>query len=685
MPNRLHHEKSPYLLQHADNPVDWYPWGEEALARARNEDKPVFLSIGYSTCHWCHVMEHESFEDREVARLLNEHMVSIKVDREERPDVDDIYMKVCQMLTGRGGWPLSIFMTPDCRPFFAGTYFPREGRMGMSGFKDIIRSVARLWSQDRDRLLQACDQIMGAMREPEPRRDAAEPGPDVLARGYGQLRRMFDSQWGGFGGAPKFPTPHHLTFLLRWHVRHPESEALEMVERTLAGLRNGGVFDQVGLGFHRYSVDERWLVPHFEKMLYDQALLAMAYIEAFLVTGNESHADAARDVLKYVMRDMQGGHGGFLSAEDADSEGVEGLFYVWTPDQVKAVLGEERADLFCGFYDITAAGNFEHYRSIPHRPKSIEVFAGMRGVGAEELTGILEACRRELYTEREKRIHPLKDDKVLTSWNGLMIAALARGFQAVGEPLWLHSAIRAADFVAGSLIDDSGRLRRRYRDGDVAHLGCLDDYAFFVWGLVDLYEASLDVRFLEKALTLNADMLRLFWDEAGGACFFTGSDGEPLIVRDKPIHDGAIPSGNSVAALNLLRLGRMTGDTRLEELGEQILRTFYASVAEAPSAYTQFLNALDFALGPGQEVVVAGDAEATDFRRMLEVVHTTFAPRRVVVGRVNGPGSHRIVELCPYLKSLPPAEGGARVYFCENHACQRPIEDLESLERVLGR
>ena len=685
MPNRLQHEKSPYLLQHADNPVDWYPWGQEALSRARSDDKPIFLSIGYSTCHWCHVMEHESFEDAEVARLLNEHVVSVKVDREERPDVDDIYMKVCQMLTGRGGWPLSIFMTPDCRPFFAGTYFPREGRMGMAGFKDIIQSVARLWRQDRNRLLQACDQILGAMREPETGHGAPDLGPDALAKGYGQLRQMFDAQWGGFGKAPKFPTPHHLTFLLRWHMRHPESGALDMVDKTLAGMRNGGVFDQVGLGFHRYSVDERWLVPHFEKMLYDQAMLAMAYTEAFQVTGNRFHADATRDIFEYVMRDMQGSHGGFFSAEDADSEGEEGLFYVWTPDQVKAVLGEERAALFCGFYDITAAGNFEHSRSIPHRPKSIEVFAGMRGLEAHELGGMLEACRRELYTEREKRIHPLKDDKVLTSWNGLMVAAMARGFQAVGEPSWLQSAIRAADFVVENLIDDSGRLCRRYRDGEVAHLGCLDDYAFFIWGLLELYEASLDVRFLERALALNGDMLRLFWDESGGGCFFTGSDAEALIVRDKPIYDGAIPSGNSVATLNLLRLGRMTGDTRLEELGERILKTFAGLVADHPSAFTQFLNALDFALGPGQEVVLVGDAEASDFKGMLETLHRTFAPRRVLVGLPDGPGSHRIIELCPYVGSLNPSDGKARVYLCENHACRRPVEDIESLRRVLGR
>ncbi len=684
MPNRLSHEKSPYLLQHANNPVDWYPWGEDAFARARDEDKPIFLSIGYATCHWCHVMEHESFEDREVAALLNEHMVSIKVDREERPDVDNIYMTVCQMLTGRGGWPLSIFMTPDRRPFYAGSYFPKESRMGMPGFMDIIRSIDHLWRQDRDRLIQACDKIIGAMQGRKESAGAVALGVDALEKGHDQLNHMFDAKWGGFGSAPKFPTPHHLTFLLRWHARRPESGALAIVEKTLESMRNGGVFDQVGLGFHRYSVDERWLVPHFEKMLYDQAMMGMAYTEAHQVTGNPACADAARDIFEYVLRDMQGAHGGFLSAEDADSEGEEGLFYVWTPDQVKTVLGAERAELFCGFYDITAAGNFERCRSIPHRPKSLEVYARIKGMQEDELKRILEACRQELYFEREKRIHPLKDDKVLTSWNGLMIAALAKGYQATGEPSWLEAAVRAADFVLDSLVDGSGRLRRRFRDGEVAHLGYLDDYAFFVWGLIELYESTLDVRFLEKAVGLNGDMLRLFWDEAEGACFFTGEDGESLIVRDKPVYDGAIPSGNSVAALNLLRLGRITGDTALEQRGEMILDHFSGLVSDYPSAYTQFLNAVDFAVGPGQEVVLVGDPGSSDFKGMLDAVHRRFGPRRVVVGRGGDGGKQRILELCPYLEPLVAVDGKATAYVCENYACRSPVNDPESLRQSLG-
>jgi hypothetical protein len=683
MPNRLGQEKSPYLLQHANNPVDWYPWGEEAFTRAREEDKPIFLSVGYATCHWCHVMEHESFEDAEVAQLLNENMVAIKVDREERPDIDDIYMTVCQMLTGRGGWPLSIFMTPDRRPFYAGTYFPRSGRMGMSGFVDILRSVRNLWKQDRDRLLKVCDQIIDSMQEKKGAQGSVTLGLDTLAKGYEQLRQMFDGQWGGFGNAPKFPTPHHLTFLLRWHRRQPESQALSMVERTLLRMRNGGIFDQIGLGFHRYSVDERWLVPHFEKMLYDQAMLGMAYAECFQVTGLESCAQAVRDIFDYVLRDMQGAEGGFFSAEDADSEGEEGLFYVWTPNEIKAILGEERGALFCDYYDITPAGNFEHYRSIPHRPKTLEVFARLKSMSVSELSESLEAAGKQLFAEREKRIHPLKDDKVLTSWNGLMIAALAKGYQAVGERAWLDAALRAADFVMRTLVDESGRLRRRFRQGEVAHLGYLDDYTFFVWGLIELYESCFEIRFLEKAIELNQQMLELFGDAETGAYFFTGADGEPLIVRDKPIYDGAIPSGNSVAALNLLRLGRMTGDTSLEQRGEKILAHFSSLVADYPSAYTQFLNAVDFALGPGQEIVLVGERETPDFEQMLHVIHREFAPRRVLVGRGPDADGGRPAELCPYVKPLGILEGRATVYICENYACRQPLNDPGALQQLL--
>lgn len=683
MPNRLSQEKSPYLLQHANNPVDWYPWGEEAFTRAREEDKPIFLSIGYATCHWCHVMEHESFEDAEVARLLNENMIAIKVDREERPDIDGIYMTVCQMLTGRGGWPLSIFMTPDRKPFYAGTYFPKSGRMGMAGFMDILRSVRNLWRQDRGRLLGVCDQIIESMREKKGAEDAVTLGLDTLAKGYEQLRQMFDAQWGGFGNAPKFPTPHHLTFLLRWHRREPESQALSMVEKTLTHMRNGGIFDQVGLGFHRYSVDERWLVPHFEKMLYDQAMLGMAYAEAFQVTGNDTHAQTVRDIFEYVLRDMQGPEGGFYSAEDADSEGEEGLFYVWTPDEIKAILGDDRGALFCDYFDITPAGNFEHYRSIPHKPKTLEVFARLRGMSVDQLSDSLEVSRKQLYEEREKRIHPLKDDKVLTSWNGLMIAALAKGYQALGERAWLEAAERAADFVMRTLIDPSGRLRRRFRQEEVAHLGYLDDYAFFVWGLIELYESCFEIRFLEKAIDLNGRMLELFGDDETGACFFTGVDGEPLIVRDKPIYDGAIPSGNSVAALNLLRLGRMTGDPLLEQRGEKILAHFSSLVADYPSAYTQFLNAVDFALGPGQEVVLVGDRESPQFEQMRQALHMRFSPQRVLMARGSETDGGRLAELCPYVKPLSSLEGRATAYVCENYACRQPVNDPGALEQML--
>ncbi|MHC1742094.1 MAG: thioredoxin domain-containing protein [Syntrophobacteraceae bacterium] len=684
MANRLEHEKSPYLLQHAHNPVDWYPWGDEAFQKAREENKPVFLSIGYSTCHWCHVMERESFEDEEVAKLLNEHLVAVKVDREERPDVDEIYMGVCQAMTGSGGWPLSIFMTPDRKPFYAATYLPKQGRMGMAGFTDVIRQIARLWREEPERVLHAGDQVTQAI-QPKRAREAQRPaGMETLDLAYQQLRGAFDSQWGGFGQAPKFPTPHHLTFLLRYHRRHPESTALSMVEKTLSSMRQGGIFDQVGLGFHRYSVDERWLVPHFEKMLYDQALLAMAYVEAFQVTGRQEHADAAREIFDYVLRDMTDPGGGFYSAEDADSEGEEGLFYVWTPEEVKAVLGAERSDLFCRFHDITAAGNFEHGRSIPHVPKTEEVFARMVGMTREALREALASCRKDLYVARERRAHPLKDDKILTAWNGLMIAALAMGYRAMGDPRLLEAATQAADFIWDNLRDGSGRLLRRFRGGETAHVAYLDDHAYLVWGLLDLYESSFEVTHLERALALNEAMLRLFWDEDEGGFFFTGSDGEEMITRDKQLYDGAVPSGNSVAALNLLRLNRMTGDPALEEKADRLLKRFGEMVQDFPMAYTQFLNAVDFALGPSAEVVLSGDPDDERGRAMLEWMRGRFAPNRVMLWRKTGAEGEKLDSLCGYVGHLQPVGGSPTVYVCEQYACKRPVTSLDELKPLLG-
>lgn len=683
MPNRLSFEKSPYLLQHANNPVDWYPWGEEAFERAKAENKPIFLSIGYATCHWCHVMEHESFEDKEVARVLSEHVIAVKVDREERPDIDEIYMTVCQALTGSGGWPLSIFMTPDRKPFFAGTYFPRTGRLGMPGFIDVVLHIASLWENQRDKLFKLSEEITGAI---QPRRKSVSANlldRQTLEKGYLQLRRAADDTWGGFGTAPKFPTPHHLTFLLRWSLRDPKSEALSMVGKTLNSMRNGGIFDQIGYGFHRYSVDERWLVPHFEKMLYDQAMLAMAYTEAFLATGNLRYSKVTEEIFEYVLRDMTDPQGGFYSAEDADSEGKEGLFYVWTPKEIKDVLGEDAGEIFCRFYDISDPGNFEEGRSIPHITRSIEAFARQVRMNREDVERVLEDSRLRLFHAREKRIHPLKDDKILTAWNGLMIAALAKGYQVLGNPRYLQAASSAVDFILKNLRRESGRLYRRYRDGDVANPGYLEDYAFFVWGLIELYEAGFDTRHLERAVELSAQMLDLFWDENEGGFFYTGTDGEALIVRDKQIYDGAIPSGNSVGALNLLRLARMTGNTVWEEKADRLFKVFSGTVGDYPSAYTQFLNAVDFALGPGQEIVITGDIASGKARTMVDLLHRRFSPNRVMLFRkMDGDGSP-LDSLCDYAGALLPMDPEATVYVCENFACKRPITELSALQANL--
>ncbi len=486
MANHLVVEKSPYLLQHAQNPVDWYPWGEEAFSKAAREDKPIFLSIGYSTCHWCHVMEHESFEDDEVAGLLNKNFICIKVDREERPDIDQVYMTVCQATTGSGGWPMSIFMGPDRKPFFAGSYFPKNGRLGMPGLMEIAGKIAELWISGREQLGRISNEITTAI---QPRRaESADklPGLDLLERAWRELARSFDPTWGGFGGAPKFPSPHNLTFLARWHNRNPGSNALRMVEKTLSSMRSGGIFDQIGFGFHRYSVDEKWLVPHFEKMLYDQAMLAIAYTDAFLATGDEQYAKVIKEIFEYVIREMKSPEGGFYCAEDADSEGKEGVFYTWTPAQVEEILGKDAADLFCRAYDITPAGNFEDGLSIPQVPRSFDILARELGMDLDELNRALDESREKLFEAREKRIHPSKDDKILTAWNGLMIAALARGAQALGDMSYARTAAGAVDFILERMHTREGRLYRRYRQGEVANPGYADDYAFLIWGLLEL-------------------------------------------------------------------------------------------------------------------------------------------------------------------------------------------------------
>ena len=683
MPNRLSREKSPYLLQHADNPVDWYAWGPEAFDRARQEDKPLFLSVGYATCHWCHVMAHESFEDEEVARELNRHYVSIKVDREERPDVDQVYMAACQALTGRGGWPLTVLMTPEGKPFFSGTYYPKRNKMGMPGLLNILEHFAERWRSNRALLLQAAEDITRAI---QPREIAAdgdrEAGIGILEEAYKQHAQAFDPTWGGFGRAPKFPSPHHLNFLLRRHWRAPDSQALPMVEKTLTAMRRGGMFDHIGYGFHRYSVDEQWLVPHFEKMLYDQALLALAYIEAYQVTGRDAYADVVHEIFTYVLRDMTSPEGGFWSAEDADSEGREGAFYVWTPDSVKKELGDELGSLFCSYYDINEAGNFEHGESIPHVTKDIDQFARMKKIDPADVKNRLEQARQVLFQVRDLRPHPLKDDKILTSWNGLMIAALARGARVLDRPEYARTAGRAADFVLKELTEGRDRLMRRFRHGESAHSGYLEDYAYLVWGLIELYEAVFNLDYLERALELNQAMIDLFHDSDQGGFYFSGKENENLITRSKDIYDGAQPSGNGVAALNLLRLARLTGRSDLEEKADQTVQAFLGQVARYPMGHTHFLMALDFALGPGLEIVVSGDPDQEDTRAMIRKIHQSFMPNRVLTVKGKPEETNRLVNLAPYTADMPFQDRPV-VYICQNFACRAPISTLDELDAAL--
>jgi uncharacterized protein len=681
MANRLAQEKSPYLLQHAENPVDWHPWGEEALAKALAEDKPIFLSIGYATCHWCHVMAHESFEDQEVAAILNRSYVAIKVDREERPDLDGVYMAVCQALTGRGGWPLSAWLTPQGKPFYAGTYFPKNARQGMPGFIQILEELARRWnSPERAKMIEAGEQITQALR-PKPPAGGAELGQAVLDQAYEGLARIYDQTHGGFGNAPKFPSPHHLTFLLRMHKRQPDSQALAMVEKTLMAMWRGGMYDQVGLGFHRYSVDAQWLAPHFEKMLYDQAMLAMAFAEAYQVTDDKNYAVALDQIVRYLLRDMTSPQGGFYSAEDADSEGEEGLFYVWTPEQVGEVLGAEQGGLFCRFYNVVPGGNFEHGNSIPHITEELSQFALAEGLDAGELSQTLDQARERLFAARNHRVHPLKDDKVITSWNGLMIAALAKGYQATGEAAYLEAARGAAGFIEKHLAGEGGRLARRWRDGHVSGNGYLDDYVFYAWGLLELYEAGFDLAHLERAVELTALTNELFWDSDAGGYFYTPVDGEALIIREKEIYDGATPSGNSVAALNLLRIGRITGEAAYEERAQRLFKAFGEAVASQPTAYTQLMNALDFATGPTKELVVAGDPQAEDAKKMLHHIQRAFMPRRVLLFRPeDAEAAGRLAKLAPYTAEMSAAGGKAVAYLCQDYACQRPVHDVDQLD-----
>ena len=685
--NRLIDESSPYLLQHATNPVDWYPWGRDAFEKARKENKPIFLSIGYSTCHWCHVMEHESFSDEEVAALLNKYFVSIKVDREERPDIDQVYMAVTQTMTGRGGWPNTVFLTPEKKPFFAGTYFPKETRWGLPGLMELLPKVASIWQNDRENVLKSAQQItdlLAGKGDPNP---GNAPDKNLLDKTRNLLADVYDPEYGGFGQAPKFPTPHILTFLLRRYHHNEDTQALAMVEKTLTRMRLGGIHDHIGFGFHRYSTDGQWLVPHFEKMLYDQALLAMAYTEAYQATGKKFYARTVREIIAYILRDMTSNEGGFYSAEDADSEGVEGKFYLWTLPQIQKILGKKETETFKRIYTLEANGNFTSREeaqaagsNILHLKKALPDLAGELGVPEKQLHRRLEINREKLFKVRNKRVHPFKDDKILTDWNGLMIAALARAGQVLNEPRYTADAVRAADFIMLKLRDNNGRLVKRYRKGTAGLPAHLDDYAFVVWGFLELYEATLKATYLQEAIRLNDQMIKHFWDQQSGGLFMTADDSEKLLIRNKEIYDGAIPSGNSVAALNLLRLGHITGREDYLKKAEEISRAFSESVNRYPAGHAHLMMALDYALNPNYEVVIVGRPAAKDTRAMLLALRRPFLPGKVVLLRpADKKAAAEIIRMAPYTEFMVSKDGRATAYVCTNFVCKLPTTDISQM------
>ncbi len=679
--NRLVFEQSPYLLQHAANPVDWWPWGDAAFAAAREQDKPIFLSVGYSTCHWCHVMEHESFEDDEVAALLNEHFVCVKVDREERPDVDQAFMAVTQALTGRGGWPNTLCLTPAGKPFFAATYIPKDSRFGRRGLTELIPLLGDAWINRRQELEESAAQITERIGAQSTGAPGEAPGPKILQRAQTELAERFDAELGGFGTAPKFPIPHNLLFLLQRYERTGDASALTMVETTLRAMRRGGIWDHVGFGFHRYSTDQRWLVPHFEKMLYDQALLALAYTATWQVTGDDFYRQTADEIFTYILRDMTSPEGAFYSAEDADSEGEEGLFYLWTPAQVRTVLGDE-AELFLDVYNIVEDGNFQDEASgkasglnIPHLTRPLDELARERELEVSELAATLERARQKLFTAREARIHPLKDDKVLTDWNGLMIAAFARAGAAFGRTDYVDVAQRAADHVLATLVNDDGRLWKRSRGGKAGLMATLEDHAFLAFGLLELYQTSFEPRYLAASRDVTETMIAHFLDAEKGGFFIGADDGEELFVRSKEIYDGALPSGNSIAAGVLLRLAHMGLDTRYEALADGIVQAFAGNIQRMPSAHTMLLDALDFAFGPSFEVVVVGDPVADDTRAALAALQRPYRPHKVLLFKPAS-GSPELAQLAPFTADQTALDQKATLYLCRDFSCKAPTTDV---------
>ena len=679
--NRLINEKSPYLRQHAYNPVDWYPWSEEAFEKAKRENKPIFLSIGYSTCHWCHVMEKESFEDEEIAQILNEHFVPVKVDREERPDVDSIYMNVCMLMTGHGGWPLTVFLTPDKKPFYAGTYFPKESSYTRIGLKDLLLKIAQMWKEDRDTLINRSEKVLEYLKEYNQKKEEKQLKLDIFEKSYERFKDIFDPYYGGFGHRPKFPSPHNFMFLLRYYYKTKKENALAMVEHTLKNMRLGGIFDHVGYGFHRYSTDERWILPHFEKMLYDQAMLTIAYAETYQVTKDPFYKKVVEEILEYVQRDMTSKEGGFHSAEDADSEGEEGKFYVWSYNELKEILGED-FDIISKVFNVTEKGNYREEatgrltgKNILYMKKTLNELAEELKMPLEELEEIVNRARKKLFEVREKRVHPLKDTKILTDWNGLMIAAFSIAGQVLDREEYVETAKKAADFILEKMKTEKGFLLHRYKDGEAKFEGKLDDYAFLTWGLIELYNASFEEKYLKEAVQLTEKMIKHFWDEKDGGFFMTPDFiEEELIIRPKESYDGAIPSGNSVAAYNLFRLFRLTGNKKYEEYGLKTVNAFADKIESLLTSYSMMLVAFDFYISEGIDIVLTGG----DIDSFVKTINSRFLPHKTLLYKKDD----TLSKIASFTKDIPVSKE-TKAYICKNFACGMPVDNVEKLEKEL--
>ncbi len=682
--NRLINEKSPYLLQHAYNPVDWHSWSDEAFELAKRQDKPIFLSIGYSTCHWCHVMEHESFEDEEVAKLMNDVFVSIKVDREERPDIDNIYMTVCQMMTGRGGWPLSVLMDHNKKPFFTGTYFPKESRHGRIGFIDLIKQIDDAWKNKRDQIDKSADSITDQLVNYSQSFSPGSIDISIFDKAFEEFLKKYDSKFGGFGSAPKFPSPHNLLFLLKYFNETKNLQALEMVEKTLTEMRKGGVYDHIGFGFHRYSTDPKWLLPHFEKMLYDQAMLLLAYSELYSISKNIFYKTTANEIIEYVLRDMTHIDGGFYSAEDADSEGEEGKFYVWSEDELKTIFNETDFNLIKKIYNTYPEGNFSEESTheftgtnILHLSKDLKYLQKELDFDEDQFKNKLEEIRKTLFSIREKRVHPYKDDKILTDWNGLFIASLAKAGRLLNNQEAIIAAKNAFQFIKAKLYTDDNKLLHRFRNNDAAISGNIDDYAFLIFGLIELYKSTFEIDFLHEAIKLQETQNQLFWDENSGSFFFSNNEAD-LITKTKEIYDSAIPSGNSISLINLISLAKLTGNIDFDKKANLLFTSYGEIINKVPNGFGMFLCGADLILNQTKELVIIANSK----KNLDEAVNLVYQKNanNIFIIAFTEDEKEKVENVIGWIKNYSVKNEKTTFYLCSNFTCEQPVNKISDLK-----